>query len=119
MIDAQEKQLQDGVEYIKGLRAAAKQPDQNWGEVKTFSSEKLSTALETSWLVVEVCEVDVLLLSCIFLHHPLTKTRKTVCAGETRTQAKHDRQVGRIGAIFDNNRFKLEQLSNLGAHRRT
>lgn len=55
MIDSQEKQLRDGVEYIEGLRSAAKQPDRQWGEVKTFSSDRLSSALESSWLVVEVC----------------------------------------------------------------
>lgn len=54
LIDAQQKQLSHGVEYIQELRAASKTPDQKWGEVKTFTSDNLAAALEGVWLVVEV-----------------------------------------------------------------
>ncbi|KAJ9606408.1 hypothetical protein H2200_009369 [Cladophialophora chaetospira] len=48
-----ETQLADGVKYIDGLRKASQRRDHQWGDIKTFSADSLSTALRDSWLVVE------------------------------------------------------------------
>jgi hypothetical protein len=61
LIDAQEKQLVDGVKYIDGLRAASQNPERSWGEVKTFTPDELQSALQDSWLVVEVRVPNVIL----------------------------------------------------------
>jgi hypothetical protein len=55
LIDAQEKQLSDGVKYIDGLRGSSSpQPGAKWGEVKTFNSDSLKAAIQDAWLIVEV-----------------------------------------------------------------
>src|ERR1700759_1345103 len=37
LIDAQETQLSDGLNYIDGLRRASQRPQARWGEIKTFT----------------------------------------------------------------------------------
>jgi hypothetical protein len=55
LIDAQEKQLSDGVTYIDGLRGSSSpQSGAKWGEVKTFNSDSLKAAIQDAWLIVEV-----------------------------------------------------------------
>ena len=55
LIDAQQKQLDDGLASIKSLRSNSQAKDSSWGEVKPYTSDRLQQALENVWLVVEVC----------------------------------------------------------------
>ena len=50
LIDAQEKQLSDGVKYIDGLRGSSSpQLGAQWGEVKTFNSDSLQAAIQDAF----------------------------------------------------------------------
>jgi hypothetical protein len=56
LIDRQEKQLSEGVEYVQQLRASPSANSKNWGDITTSSPHGLSAALQKAWLAIEVRE---------------------------------------------------------------
>ncbi|KAJ6084303.1 hypothetical protein N7486_011103 [Penicillium sp. IBT 16267x] len=53
LVDLNEQQLQDGLQYVQQLRAATADHDGNWGEVKVSTPASLESTLKDAWLVVE------------------------------------------------------------------
>ncbi|KAK2799597.1 hypothetical protein FQN50_008435 [Emmonsiellopsis sp. PD_5] len=56
LVDLNEQQLQDGIQYVQQLRAAAataRQEKENWGQVKTSTPASLESILKEAWLVIE------------------------------------------------------------------
>ncbi|KAE8549047.1 hypothetical protein TMatcc_000004 [Talaromyces marneffei ATCC 18224] len=53
LIDRQEKQLSEGVEYVQQLRSSPSAISKNWGNITTSSPHGLSTALQKAWLAIE------------------------------------------------------------------
>lgn len=53
LVDAQASQLEGSHKVIEGFRSAASPKPSRWGEIVTHFPDRLSTALQTAWLVVE------------------------------------------------------------------
>ncbi|KAJ5107463.1 hypothetical protein N7456_004138 [Penicillium angulare] len=53
LVDLQEQQLQNGLDYVQQLREANADRADQWGEIKTACPDSLATSLQNSWLVIE------------------------------------------------------------------
>ncbi|KAF3393179.1 Hydroxyacyl-coenzyme A dehydrogenase [Talaromyces pinophilus] len=53
LIDRQDKQLSEGVEYVQQLRASPSAISKNWGNITTSSPNGLGAALQKAWLAIE------------------------------------------------------------------
>lgn len=54
LVDLQEQQLQDGLQYVEKLRAETNDAKE-WGKIEISHPSSLDTLLRNAWLVVEVC----------------------------------------------------------------
>jgi hypothetical protein len=54
LVDLQEQQLRDGLQYVQQLREEAKDHDGDWGAVEVSQPAALESTLKDAWLVVEV-----------------------------------------------------------------
>jgi len=54
LVDLQEQQLQDGLQYVQQLREEAKDHEGIWGKVEVSQPSSLESTLKEAWLVVEV-----------------------------------------------------------------
>ncbi|KAF2025307.1 3-hydroxyacyl-CoA dehydrogenase [Setomelanomma holmii] len=53
LIDQNEQQLQKAQEYIRGLRKSSSPGQDGWGNMDTFTSNRLKEAISPAWLVLE------------------------------------------------------------------
>ncbi|KAJ5864860.1 uncharacterized protein N7529_006776 [Penicillium soppii] len=53
LVDLQEQQLRDGLQYVQQLREEAKDHDGDWGAVEVSQPAALESTLKDAWLVVE------------------------------------------------------------------
>ncbi|KAJ5279834.1 hypothetical protein N7478_005206 [Penicillium angulare] len=59
LVDLQEKQLRDGLDYVQQLREAKPDEADHWGEIEIARPDSLAASLQNSWLVIEViAELD-------------------------------------------------------------
>ncbi|EED14017.1 3-hydroxyacyl-CoA dehyrogenase, putative [Talaromyces stipitatus ATCC 10500] len=53
LVDRQEKQLSEGIDYVQQLRASPSAISKNWGNITTSSPDRLNSALQQAWLAIE------------------------------------------------------------------
>ena len=80
LVDLQEQQLQDGLQYVEKLRAETSD-HREWGRIETSHPSSLDILLSNAWLVVEVWRA-------IILTSLLTYGIKIVCSRELGVEAK-------------------------------
>ena len=113
LIDAQPSQLQASIGAVEELRASWSAEGSATGKIVTHPTDELIQALQTSWLVIEVCSPapdQQLLVGWL--------TPVVVCAGAVAAEEADPPRAGFHGTRGRHSGFKFEQLLVWKNHQR-
>jgi hypothetical protein len=87
LVDQQESQLSQGLDYVQQLRSSSSATSTNWGKITTSKQNSLKEELEKAWLAIEVRRINNFAMN----YSSLSACLLVVRAGEFEIETERDK----------------------------